>query len=91
MEDIFKILHESQVPSHLHGGIERYIKYGIPPGSFITAVIENNLVEALGQADAYSRAGLFEVVSWFYNYAPSPCWGSPQKMKEWKGTKTVNV
>lgn len=32
------------VPAHTRGGIVRYIDEGIPPGSFLTAIICNDLV-----------------------------------------------
>jgi hypothetical protein len=41
------------------------------------------LAEAFGRADEINRERLFDIVGFFYNEAPSPCWGSPQKMTEW--------
>lgn len=32
----------------LYGALERYLNHGIMPGSFMTAVLENNLMEACG-------------------------------------------
>ena len=31
------------IPEHMRGGIERYVNHGIPPGSFLTAIICNDL------------------------------------------------
>ena len=65
------------------GAIRRYIDHGIPPGSFLTAVIENNLSEAVGRADNENLENLPAFLAYFYNEAPSPCWGSPAKRQAW--------
>jgi hypothetical protein len=70
-------------PGNTAGGAKRWIENRIKPGDFLTAVIENNLAEALGRADEDNRAAIFKIVSWWYNEAPSPCWGSPEKVKAW--------
>lgn len=76
-------MREAGVPEHLHGGLVRYIVHRIPPGSFMEAVLSNDLREAMGRADEASRHGLFEIVSFLYNNAPCGCWGSPANVKAW--------
>jgi hypothetical protein len=71
------------IPDRMMGGIERYIQHGIPPGDFLTAVICNDLKEAVGRADDENIEQLPAFVSYFYNEAPSPCWGSEEKMNDW--------
>ena len=71
------------VPSYMVGGIERWIKNGILPGDFLTAVLNNDLKEACGRADDVNRRCLFNYIDFFYNYAPSQCWGSPAKVAAW--------
>jgi len=71
------------LPPHIREGVKHYIERGARPGHFRTAVICNNLAEAMGRADDTNRARLFDIVSFFYNEAPGPCWGSPEKMKAW--------
>ena len=39
-------------------------------GSFLTAVVENNLDEAVGKADSVNVRALPIYVKYFYNYAP---------------------
>ena len=69
-------------------GIKRYIDNRIKPGKFLTAVIQNNFSEAVGQADHININNLPAFACYFYNEAPSPCWGSPEKMAAWlKGGK----
>lgn len=63
--------------------IRNYIDHHIEPGSFLSAVISNNLKEAVGRADNKNIRLLPEYVFYFYNYAPSVCWGSTEKMDRW--------
>jgi hypothetical protein len=73
------------VPSHTLSGIERYIHERIEPGGFLRAVLENDLVQALGRADAANREALFDIVEYLYNHAPAKCWGSPERVAAWIG------
>lgn len=72
-----------RLPHHLQGGVKRYIEEGVPPGGFLTAVIENNLRLAVGHADNISLAALPQIVWFFHNESPGDCWGTPEKMKLW--------
>ena len=72
-----------QIPETMMGGIRRYIDFGIAPGGFLYAVICNDLKEAVGCADSENLANLPAFVFYFYNDAPSKCWGSPEKAKVW--------
>jgi hypothetical protein len=71
------------IPDDMVGGIERWIKFSVNPGNFLTAVMENNLREAVGRGDAVNQRLLPNYVQFFYNYAPAQCWGSPEKVKAW--------
>lgn len=71
------------IPVYMMGAIRRYIEEGIPPGHFLTAVICNNLSDAVSYADDVNVANLPAYVGYFYNRAPSTCWGSREKMDAW--------
>ena len=71
------------IPARMMPGIQRYIHERIKPGQFLTAVICNNLSDAMGQADDENLNSLPAYASFFHNEAPAPCWGSKKKMKEW--------
>lgn len=71
------------VPEHIRESLLAYANEHRPVGSFLEAVISNDLKEALGRADAENIDNLFAIVSWLYNYAPSPCWGSPERYAAW--------
>jgi len=76
---------ENGVPEHLVGGLTRYVIMGINPGDFLTAVLSNDLMEAFGRADRNSLAGLEGLMKFIYNYVPSACHGSKEKVSAWKG------
>jgi len=71
------------IPYHMHDGVRRYIKDGIEPGDFLSLILKNDFVHAAGQADHINKYALLEWATFLYLYAPAPCWGSEQKMKEW--------
>lgn len=63
--------------------INDFVKIGLPPGSFVQAVLENNLMESFGRADMGNRMALFEICEYVYNDIPSACHGSREKVKDW--------
>jgi len=71
------------IPERMMGGITRYIEAGIPPGDFLTAIITNDLHEAVCRADDENLINIPAYVAYFYNKAPSACWGSKEKMNQW--------
>lgn len=67
----------------LYGALERYLNHGIMPGSFLTAVLENNLMEAFGRADISNSSNMKNIVGYIYNHLPSNSWGSAEKVKSY--------
>jgi hypothetical protein len=67
--------------------LAEYRDYGCPVGSFLQAVISNDLRRAISCADEYNRSTLYHLVSWMYNEFPSPLWGSEEKYSTWINTK----
>lgn len=72
-----------QFPQHMRDAITRYIIDGIKPGSFLSAVISNNLQKAVFAADDDNLPLLKLYVRWFYWEAPGNSWGSPEAMEHW--------
>lgn len=68
----------NNIPHYMHAPIIEYIKYGKPVGDFLRAVICNNLKEAYLYADENNVQCIREYVMFFFNHAPSGCWGSPE-------------
>lgn len=77
------MLNYAIAPNNSGEAFKRWIEHGIMPGSFLCAVLENNLVEACGCADHINMHLLPAYANWLYNEAPGGCWGSKEKMEEW--------
>lgn len=71
------------ISDRMVAAIERYVREGVPPGDFLTAVICNDLKRAVSAADEDNRRNLPAFVGYFYNNCPSGCWGSKEKMYWW--------
>lgn len=71
------------IPDHMRGGITRWVEHGIYPGGFLTAVLENNLRDAVQRADEDNSRMLAGWVRFIYNYCPSGCWGSLEHVERW--------
>lgn len=63
--------------------IDRYVTDGIPTGSFLEAVLCNDLMEAMGRADMGNRLALFEICDYIYNETPAACHGSGERVQYW--------
>lgn len=71
------------VPPHLVDGFVRYVVDGIRPGSFLQAIITNNLRQAVATADPESLASLPQIVTFMLWDVPDDCWGSQSLMADW--------
>ena len=73
----------SIIPEHMHGAIRRYVMHGVPPGSFLTAVLSNDLKESYARADDDNAASMRGWVRFLYNFCPSHCHGAPDAVASW--------
>ena len=73
----------SDLPEHMQDAMRRYMANGIQPGSFLTAVLANDFMGAVGRADAINSARLRDYAVWLYNHAPRGSFGSPEQVKQW--------
>lgn len=82
---MFKLQPDSYYPirEDLYGAFERYLNHGIMPGSFLTAVLENNLADAFGRADMANSANLKNIIGYVYNHLPSNAWGSEKTVSQY--------
>jgi len=72
-----------KLPDNLQGGMERYIEDGILPGHFLTAVLENNLFNAVMRADANNLKEIPNIVKWLHWEIPSASHGSKENVLHW--------
>ena len=75
-------------PVQIIESLERYRDNGVPSGDFLQAVLENNLCNSMGRADADNLLALPDIVAWVYNRMPASAWGSPEKYRKWIERKT---
>jgi len=78
---------ENKIPDRIKEAVNRYYNDGILPGSFLQAVLTNDLFGAVRHADPYSYAALREIISYVYNELPSKCHGSRKNVLAWSDEK----
>lgn len=71
------------LPEHMRDGMRLWVERGIEPGSFLEAVLCNDLKGACGRADHINRHHLFDYVEFIYNEVPADCQGSREKYIAW--------
>lgn len=71
------------IPEHTQAGLDRYINHRIRPGSFLVAVLSNDLFEAVSRADLENQAALADIVKYIYNKLPSGSHGSIERVDAW--------
>lgn len=71
------------IPEDMRQDMKRYVLEGRETGDFLTAVICNDLRQAVSRADLKNLPLLQTYVRWFYSVAPSDCSGSVQHMRDW--------
>lgn len=72
-----------EVPSHTQDAIIDYLnrEHPITRGSFLWAVLTNNLQLSVLKADHLNQARLTQIVSVLHWYMPSRCWGSEEAVE----------
>ena len=75
------------IPDRMGEPLERWVKHRERPGHFLSAVLANDLSNAVGYADAENLRALASYVGWLYNEAPGACWGSAEKVAAWAAGK----
>jgi hypothetical protein len=88
MDDLLKKMDELRMeyrflPEHMWRGYARWILYAIQPGSFLTAVLENKLMESVSRADSINLAALPIIVVGIDEYTPMDA--KNEGVKTWKG------
>lgn len=62
-----------------------YVFNNCPTGGFLSAVLENDLSGAINRADLENRRCIADYVIFIWNYLPRDCWGSKERVDNWKG------
>ena len=72
-----------KLPPHIVHSLKLYVEYRCSPGGFLRAVLENDLVGAISNADPQCTAMLPHIVRYVYNVLPGNTWGNPTRVKSW--------
>ena len=75
------------IPELTQGALQRYVEAKIEPGSFLTAVLCNDLFTAMGKADMFNQRALHAICMYIYNEVPGNCWGSKEIVNDWLARK----
>ena len=81
------MINYSTLPEGLRSGMQLFVEEGRTPGSFLTAVLSNDLLGAVSYADSMNIKALPDIVRWVFYQVPSAAWGSRDKFQAWEGGK----
>lgn len=77
-------MHQGTIPVSIRRAIIAHAQRGQECGHFVTAVLENDLTQAVMRADDENLQRLRDIVGYCYNQLPGPSWGSPAAVKAWR-------
>lgn len=72
------------LPHYMKEGLRRHVEDGSPVGHFLTALLSNDLKEAIFRADDTNRAAIVTWAYWLRNECPQDAQGSPEAVKKWR-------
>jgi len=70
-------------PELVRRSLEFYAREGRPLGGFLTAVVSNDLIDAVRRADPINTANLADIVAYVEYRLPGACRGSRAVVAEW--------
>jgi hypothetical protein len=73
----------AEVPASIVAAIDRFVQHRIAPGSFVRAILSNDLTGAFRTADEDSLRGLLDIMRYIHWNIPAGCHGSESKVKKW--------
>jgi len=73
----------SKIPELTMYTILQYVNHGVPVGDFLTGVLKNDLMHAIGYADQYNIRALREIALYIHNHTPGTCNGSEENIEAW--------
>ena len=73
----------AQLPPVVLWNLRRYALNHVPVGSFLTAVLANDLREAVCRADETNLLSLRAIVLYVYNCLPDRCHGNLENVRAW--------
>lgn len=65
--------------------IDRHVCFGLKPGHFVTAALQNDLTEAVSR-DSNEGRDLKGIVQYLYNEIPGNAWKSKEHFMQWRSS-----
>ena len=65
-----------RIPTHTQEALINYVERGYEPGSFLYAVLSNNLIDAVSRADALNLPALKDIAQFVHNEMPNNSYGN---------------
>lgn len=76
--------HYQAVPGQIRESLWNYLGWGLPPGSFVSAVLRNNFIVAMNSSDhTWDGRSFKELAKWITTKMPPESWGSDKSMDLW--------
>jgi hypothetical protein len=72
----------NKIPEYMHQGFIYYIESGILPGDFLSAILCNNLKEAVYNADSTNIHLISTYIKFLYKHFPYNIWGSKERVQQ---------
>jgi hypothetical protein len=71
------------IPELTQSALRLYFEQRIQPGSFVTALLENDGLWAVRIADEDNYEAIPSILRWLAQYAPGGSFGSRAKVEQW--------
>ncbi len=84
IERLEKLSVEVRIPGYMLPAFVRHVVEGGHMGHFLTAVFENNLMEAFARADPTNSRMMDSYLKAIHNAVPPGCHGSVEKVIAWR-------
>jgi hypothetical protein len=70
--------------------LQNYVLNHRAPGSFLTALLSNDLMETVLRAGLDSRHSIPLIFEYIFHHCPGACWGSPEAVTRWISVPNAN-
>jgi len=75
--------YEYEIRPEMKAALDRYAEQGVPLGGFLTALLANDLMGALGRADPQNERNINQLCMYVHNEMPGTCHGSYEIIDAW--------
>ncbi len=72
-----------QAPASIVMSLKLYTEQRLGPGTFLRAILENDLRETVTHCNPEHRPYLFAIVSVVFWFVPAVAWGSKTRVSDW--------